>query len=159
MLVFESSLMTTAPAELNVSVPASNVPPPSVIDVPLTSAKLVTVTLVAVASVIAAVESRSRLSAVLTPTMLVFESSLMTTAPALLNVRLPKSVALPTSSPSVMDEPEKLALLVIARSPSAPSVIAPFAETVRLADAMEPSKAAAPVRAVSVRSLVPRSKD
>ena len=126
-VVESSSVIATAPAELKVSVPALNVPPPKEIDVPATSANSVTSTLVAPASEIAAVESRSRLPAVFTPMMSVPESSLMTTAPVELNVSVPTlNVPLPKVivPAAKSDEPliAKLPLSVMEVNPLALSV-------------------------------------
>ena len=100
----ESSAITTAPVDWNVSVPALNVPPlPKVTLVtPFTSARPVTSTLVAAASVIAPVESRSALAASLSPARFMPESSAITTAPVDWNVSVPKFVVSATLSPSVM---------------------------------------------------------
>ena len=180
--VSESSVMVTAPfVELNVRLPKLTVPaaatvmapaPPSKIAVPLTlstsvplSARLIDVpvidalplsmvTLVPEASVTAPDETNVRLSLVLMPDSCVSESSLIDTAPpAVLNVRLPKFVLLPTSSPSVMVEPEKLALLVMSRSPVVPSVTVPVAETVRLPAVTKPSRAIAPAAFVRLTEV------
>ena len=65
------------------------------IDVPLKLALFATARLAAPATVIPAAEESVRLSAVLAPLNCVLESSAMFTAPAELNVRLPKFMASP----------------------------------------------------------------
>ena len=114
---------------MNVSVPALNVPPPRLIDVPFTSARFVTVTLVAPASLIAPVESRSRLDAVLTPTRSTAESSLITTAPAELNVSVP---ALNVPPPRLIDVPFMSARFVALTLVAPASLIDPVESKSRL---------------------------
>ena len=63
--------------------------------------------------------------------MFVAESSLITTAPAELNVSVSALNVFPASSPMVIDDPEKLALFRTAMSPVVPSETAPVAETMR----------------------------
>ena len=131
----ESSAITTAPVDWNVRVPALKVPPlPRVTLVtPFTSARPVTSTLVAAASVIPAALSKSSDAAVFTPAMLVAESSWIVTAPAELNVRVPKSVVspppprvmlpAPKAAPTVTD---RLPLSVMEVKPVTPAAAAPF---------------------------------
>ncbi len=126
--VSESSLIDTAPAALNVSEPKFVVSPassPSVIADPLRFALLVTVREVPAASVIAPALVRTSESAVFVPLISVAESSVMTTAPALLNVSDPKFVVSPPLSPNVIVVPLNDALFVTVNEVPAASVIAP----------------------------------
>ena len=111
------------------------------IDVPLKLALLVTARLAAAALVIPAVEESVRLSAVLTPLSCVLGSSAMFTAPAELNVRLPKFIVSPAWSPSVIDVPLKLALFATARLALAALVIPAVEESVRLSAVLRRSTA------------------
>ena len=79
---------------------------------------------------------------------------MIATAPAELNVTLPKFVSLPASLPSVIVAPVMLALAVIAKSPSLPSVTDPDALTTRLAALTLPSSAIAPALLVTVAEVV-----
>ncbi len=100
--VAESSLIDTAPALLKVNDPKFVVSPassPRVIDVPLRFALLVTVSEVPAASEIAPALVSTSESAVFVPVISVSESSVTTTAPALLNVSDPKFVVSPALSP------------------------------------------------------------
>ncbi len=101
--------------------PASS---PNVISVPDNVALFVTVSDVLAASEIAPALVRTRESAVFVPLICVAESSVMTTAPAELNVSEPKFVVSPALSPSVMLVPLKLALFVTVNDVFAASVIA-----------------------------------
>ena len=88
--------------------------------------------------VIPAVDESVRLSAVLTPLSCVLESSAIATAPAELNVRLPKFMASPAWLPSVIDVPLKLALFATARLAAAALVIPAADESVRLSAVLAP---------------------
>ena len=110
---------------------------------PLKLALFVTLRSPSAPSVIAPADLRARLSAVLEPASSVAESSPIVTAPAETNVREPKFVSLPASSPSVIDVPLKLALFVTFRSPSTPSVIAPADVRARLSAVLEPASSVA----------------
>ncbi len=126
--VAESSLTDTPPALLNVSAPKFVVSPalsPSVIEVPDSEALVVTVSEAPAASVIAPALFNTSESAVFVPATSVAESSVMTTAPALLNVSDPKFVVSPALSPSVMLVPFRFALFVTVSEVLAASVIAP----------------------------------
>ncbi len=141
------SVMSTAPAELNVSVPNTYVSS-SVIDVPSKSALFVTVRSTDPSSLIAPPESRTRLSAVFVPVRSVASASVMSTAPVELNVSVPNAYV----SSSVIDEPSRSALFVTVRSADPSSLIAPPEFRSRLLAVLVPLRS---VPSASVMSTAP----
>src|SRR6267142_1734850 len=110
--VAESSAMLTVPVELKVSEPkliVSAALSPSVTDEPENSALKVTPRLVPAASVMEPTDVRLRPPTLLVPVSTVAESSAMLTECAS-KVSEPKLVRPVALSPSVIDEPEKVAL-------------------------------------------------
>jgi len=126
--------------------------PPTVIAVPAKLALFVTARLVE-PSVIAPVEVRDRLFAVLEPASAVDESSWIATAPAELTVRLPKLSESPAAAPMVIDVPAKEALPATERTAAGLSVIAPLART--LENVSTVSKAEEIVPLANVTLFVP----
>src|SRR5262249_14127429 len=115
-IVAESSLIDTAPDDVNVSVPKFKTSAglsPSGMDVPASDALPLTDSALPLASVRAPAEVRVNVPAVLVPLSVVAEPSLMLTAPVELKVRLPKFSVAP--APSVIDVPLNDALLVTVR--------------------------------------------
>ena len=140
----ESSLIATDPALLKVSVPKFRVSvdawSPKEIDVPARSARFVTVKDAVAASVIAPVESKSRLNAVLAPANPVSEFSLMVTAPALLKVSVPAfNVSVDAWSPKVIEVPARSARFVTVNDAVSASVIAPVESKSRLNAVLVPA--------------------
>ncbi len=126
--VDESSVMVTAPVLLNVNEPKFVSFPawsPSVIAVPLSDALFVTDRSALASSVIAPVLSSTSASAVFVPVRSVDESSLIDTAPALLNVSDPKFVVSPRRHPQCDRCPLSDALFVTVSDVPAASEIAP----------------------------------
>ena len=105
---------------------------PSVIPVPLKLALLVTVTFAVASLVIPAVESNTKLFAVLVPLSNVLESSRIETAPGELNVSEPKFSTSPATLPSVILVPLRLALLVTVTFAVASLVIAAVEASTKL---------------------------
>ena len=154
--MLESSAMETVVPE-NVRLPKfvsfPALSPNVIVVVAVSVAKPVTPMSPAVPSEIVPVVLSVSDPAVLDPANTVSEPSVMLTAPPDVTVSEPKFELLPTSFPSAMVEPEKLALPVMARSPSAPSVTVPVAVTVRLAAVTEPSRASAPAAFVRLTEV------
>src|SRR5207249_2721101 len=131
-----SSRTVTAPAEVNVSVPkfiVSDVAAPRVIVVPARLAFPVTERLALLASLSAPVEARTRLAAVEVPLRVVSLSSLTVTAPAEVNVSVPKFIVSDVAAPRVIVVPARLAFPVTERLALLASLSAPVEARTRLA--------------------------
>ena len=159
---FESSMITTEPAELNVRVPTLKIPPPKAMEVPLNDPNPITFTLVAPASDSAPAAVRSALLAVLTPTIFICDPSLIVTAPMELKVNVPALNAL--AVPILIDKPVRSARPPIPTIPEL--VIAPPARIVAFPLAVSAGRSTAallkvtnrfrrPVRPESVGTVAP----
>ena len=119
----------------------------------------VTIRLVPAESVTAPALVSVRPAAVLVPVRSVGLSSLRFTAPPLLKVSEPKSVALPASLPSVMLEPVSAALPPIVMSPVKPSVSVPDAFSTALVRALTKVTTILPLLAVRLRLPSPLASE
>ena len=121
--------IATVPTDVNVSVPdvkLSPAPVPTVMAVPSKVAFPATARLIPGVSVIAPLEVRTRLAALLVPFRFVSVACVIVTAPADTNVSEPEAKKSPAPVPTVMEAPLRAASPVTTRLMPATSVMAPL---------------------------------